>query len=184
MKKIFISLSFAMSAIAAMAQYNGEILDVKFHTIDSFRIDMNIYKGKTIVMVTIDASNPDKIQMRSLDSINKNSNNIAVIGLLANDFGNSKRRDSLLKVFRAQNGLSFPITNITKLKKNSVQDDRHKLIQWLDGHPKSKHFKAEFKEPGQIFIISKRGILYAVLSYNTILNGDRMNEILSGNPEN
>ncbi|HET6228364.1 MAG TPA: hypothetical protein VFF27_18935 [Bacteroidia bacterium] len=147
---------------------------------------MSAFKGKTIIIATIDASEPKRSQLVYLDSINRNSNSqVGVIGVFINDFGKEKKKDILLNILRQGEGLSFPITNVTKAGKGKDDEkDRHELLQWLIYKAKSSHFKIDFDQPEKLFVISKHEVLYAVLSGKTFLTQSKMMELLNKNPQN
>jgi hypothetical protein len=186
MKIITILSILIFSIFNARSQSPADLWAIKFFTIDSFRLDMSAYKGKTIIIATIDASEPKRSQLMYLDSINRNSNSqVAVIGVFINDFGKEKKKDMLLNILRQGEGISFPITDVTKAgKAKDDEKDRHALLKWLIKKTKGSHFKIDFNEPEKLFVINKDQVLYAVLSGKTFLSQSKMAELLNKNPQN
>lgn len=186
MKKIAISFYCILLAGILYAQDKPDLYDISFYTIDSFKLDMSIYKGKTVIIATIDASKPERSALQYLDSINRNSNSeVNVVGILINDFGKSKKKEALLNHIRAGRGLSFPISDVVRAGKNEQDENDHfGLIEWLRKGAGNKHFKIDLDEPEKLFVISKTGVLYGVLSGRSLLSHSRMTELLNTQPNN
>ena len=183
MKSIAISIAFLLFVVSAYSQNNADLWSIKFYTVDSFKVDMNYYKGKTIIIATIDASNPNRSQLLYLDSLNRDTSSaVVVIGIFINDFGKAKKREVLLDIIRQGNGLSFPITDVVKIKKDADDNKQHELVKWLLNKSKSSHFMIDLDEPEKLFVISKNEILYAMLTGKTFLSQSKMMELLIQHP--
>ena len=186
MKKVITSFLSLISACVLFAQDAPGLYDHSFYTIDNYKVDMSFYKGKTLIIATFDASKPEKSPLRYLDSINKNSKSeVFVIGIFISDFGKSKKHEALLDHIRSGNGLSFPISQVVRAGKNQQDENDHfALLEWLRKSSGNKQFRVEFDEPDKLFVISKTGTLYAVLSGKSASSETRMTEILKSQPNN
>lgn len=183
-KNILLLLLVGCSFYAsAQKQKNNQenIWQLGFYSIDSFYVDMKFYARKKIIIYAFDASNPNIQTLKSLDSLNRNGRNIlGVIGIPVSDFGTAKSKKFLLSIIQDSIKLSFPIANISKGKKGSV--DQHSLLHWITNSSKKNHFNIDIDEPNQFYIISTQGILYTVLGKDIDLLSKTMIGILNNEP--
>jgi glutathione peroxidase len=181
MNKVFVTTLLLLLSCTAFSQNsNTEIKQIHISALNGTEIDMSKFSGEKIILYTIDASSPDISVLTSLDSLYKNAHGkVVVIGIPINDFGKPKDNNNLSSLLRDSLKLSYPITSIGKGKRG---DNQHKLMQWLMSKSPKSHFDIELKEAGGIFIISTKGILYAVLNKTVHPTSTIMMDILANEP--
>ena len=163
MKSIAISIAFLLFVVSAYSQNNADLWSIKFYTVDSFKVDMNYYKGKTIIIATIDASNPNRSQLLYLDSLNRDTSSaVGVIGIFINDFGKAKKREVLLDIIRQGNGLSFPITDVVKIKKSRECADK---IQALLCNTCVHTYRCEANDQNYFYAISHKNDFISIIFF-------------------
>jgi glutathione peroxidase-family protein len=161
MKSLFPS---AILLIFFLGQEN--IYDIDIQLVSSGQpIGMSSFAGKKIVIATIRAANPDTAQLRFFDSLQTADQSLVVIAVPVIDssgVGNDRF------IARLQNSLSldFIITRSARVTKNAG-NGQLSLFRWLTNATGNGHFDTDVRAPGQLFIISKNGILYSVLERNT-----------------
>jgi glutathione peroxidase-family protein len=152
--------------IFSLCQYafaTNDLYGISFMGLDSSQIKLKDYAGKQIIVVEFDAANPNIKLLMSLDSLYRNSNgNVVIIGIPINDFAVSPLMSSsaLLLFLRDSLKITYPLAYISN-GKNGVS--QHPLIQWVTSTSPKNHFNISLEKPGELFVISSNGILYAVL---------------------
>lgn len=128
------------------------------------------------------ASTPDRKQLLSLDSLYKSrSSSLQVIGVPVSNSDATIQKSALIKLLRDTLGISFIVSDIGKAKK-SFNNNQHALLNWITHVSSNKHFDKDIADDGQMFLITRTGILYATLGRLTILDGIAMEEVLDNEP--
>lgn len=181
MKQLVVFL-FIFSVTHCFGQDDSNVYRLHFKGIDSTVINMSDFAGKQILVVEFETSAPDRKYLLSLDSLYKSrSNSLQVIGVPVNNSDTATQKSDLVNLFRDSLEISFIITDISKAKKSS-NNNQHALLKWLTNVSSNRHFDNDIEDNGRMFVISRRGILYASLGRLTILNGRTMQQILENEP--
>jgi glutathione peroxidase-family protein len=182
--KQFIVFLFVFFVTHCFGQDSSNVHSIHFNGIDNSDIDMSIYKGRQILVVQFSALNPNRTQLISLDSLYKSRReSLQVIGIPVNDSDADIKKNSVVKLLRDTLKLSFVISDISKAKKRA-DNNQHSLLKWISHVDLNKHFDYDIEDGDQMYMISKTGILYALLARPTILNGATMQHILENQPVN
>jgi glutathione peroxidase len=131
-------------------------------------VSLYSFANKKILIATISNADPDTVQLRFLDSLQTADTSLSVIAvpvIAGNDAGN----DRFIASLQNSMGLDFIITKSTRVKKNEGAN-QHSLFRWLTNVTGNGHFDSDVGGPGQLFIISRSGILYGVLENNVPLH--------------
>ena len=135
---------------------------IQLQRLDGKIINTASYQGKKVIIAIVDGETPDLVQLRFLDSLQRNSLNLEVIGVLTEDFGKKAR---LKDVKDSTINMQLTVTKPLKVKKNKA--DQHALLTWLTTQKENLHFDIEVQSEGQLFLISGKGTLYSVLIKET-----------------
>lgn len=177
MKNILIILFLYFPAF--LQAQNSTVYGLKFKALDKGNINMSDYKSKKIVVVVCDAKKPDQQQLLSLDSLYRNNKkNLSVIAVPVEDFNNNVDEKELKRILLNQLGISFPITAISKAKKNTG-NAQHELLQWLTKKESNKKVDKDVQYDGEIFVLNEKGNLYARLSQKMSVNNPFFMRILA-----
>lgn len=149
--------------LLAFAPASG-IYDISVPTLNGTTLNMNALSGKKIVVVEFDAATYDKAQLLTLDSLQRGNVNIQVIAVPAKDFSEVSVQ-SVQTLVTSLNVL-FVVTQPGYVKK-SAGSNQHPIFQWLTHASANTHFDNDADQPGQIYIISEKGEVYAVLRSGT-----------------
>lgn len=158
MKKILLLLSVIICSFSVLEK---DIYALHFKSLDKEDISMSSYKGKKILIVEFNAGNPDRRQLRALDTLFRQIKTyLVVVAVPVEDFGTAMPEKSLVKLLRDSLGLGYPVAAVSKAKKNKGTD-QHTLLQWLTDKANNKHFDTDVEEDGQMYLVSETGVLYA-----------------------
>ena len=141
---------------------DSSFYNMRFETLDHQTIQTSSYQGKKVIITIVDAENPDTTQLHFLDSVKKASTNVEVIGVLTEDFGGKAKLNEVKKL---TTHMQLHISQPMKVKKGGA--GQHPLLQWLTTAKENQHFDVDVKSEGQLFLISGKGTLYAVLLKET-----------------
>ncbi|HEV7333119.1 MAG TPA: hypothetical protein VGN63_18940 [Flavisolibacter sp.] len=183
MNKIIVVL-FLLTVSQVSAQESEVFWKTKFYTLDSFQVSMNSFKGKPLVLILINSSNPDMKLLSFMDSIYRvSADKFGMIGILTHKKENSLSRNNLLSLFRSNKGISFPIASISSAKNEHSKDERNFIFEWLSENLINKHFKLDFNE-SSVLILNNRSALYAVLSADALPTAAHLDIIIDNGVEN
>lgn len=165
---------FSMPVLAISQQ---ELYDITFHDINNKPIALNTFSGKKIVISVIDAARPDELYLKMLDTLYRNNNTtVQVIAVPVSNFGNAISNDSLTVLFKKLN-LSYIISKTAEGRKEN--NHQHPILYWVTHVSSNKRFDNDIEEPGQLFVISESGVLYAVMKRKISPTGATMNKVIS-----
>lgn len=146
----------------AMAMSQQGLYTIQFQNTNSQTVSMAQFAGKKLVVSIINAAAPDELYMKQLDSLQRTySNKVSVIAIPVTNFGSALSNDSLVAISTRLN-LSY-IISIPAKGKRSDNAQQHPLLSWLTNLSQNARFDRDVEEPGQMFVISKQGILFAVI---------------------
>lgn len=84
-----------------------------------------------------------------------------VIAVPALDFGKSENNSDYAKLVN-ELSLDFVVAKAVHTRK-SAGPKQHSLFKWLTDVNENSHFNYDVETIGQLFIVSKNGVLYSVL---------------------
>jgi len=156
---------FPLVILLSIFYGQDSIYDIDIQLVASGQpVSMYSFANKKILIATISSINPDTLQLRFLDSLQTADASLSVIAvpvIAGNDAGN----DRFIANLQNSMALDFIITKSARVKK-SDGNNQHSLFRWLTNVTGNGHFDTDVGDPGQIFIISRRGILYSVFENN------------------
>jgi len=122
----------------ALSNYEKNIFDFKVKDINGKKIDLSIYKGKTIIIVNVASKCGFTKQYKDLQELWKRyeSKGLVVIGFPSNQFGSQEPgNDKDIKNFCEVNyNIDFPMVSKTDVK----GENAHEIYKWaLKNHGKS-----------------------------------------------
>lgn len=162
MKTMMILYGFFSFALTGGSNFYNQ----RLQTIDGNTINTSIYQGKRVVIVVINATTPNVTQLQYLDSIENSNALIKVIAIPTEDFGAAANIPTLNNL---QKTTGFTVTTPLKVKKNGSQA-QSPLFSWLTNSVQNTHFDNDADGEGQLFIVSEKGTLFAVLAKNAPLD--------------
>jgi len=159
-----LSITICILALAAQSSiYNIPAVSVK-----GKNINIGSFANKKIVISPFDAADPNTTWLRQLDSLQRSNTSIQVIAVPANDFTGPVHDDLLVRLQDSLE-LNLIIVKCTAAKK-SARNTQHLLFKWLTDVNENTHFDLDVRAPDELFIVSKTGTLYSVLSAGVPLN--------------
>jgi glutathione peroxidase-family protein len=166
MKRFLIFLIEVLLVVSARSQ-NTLKYQLNFKTIDGMDMTEINYEGKQILISTFDASNVNKTELKTLDSIQRKfTDQLVVVGIPFNDFGNSMNEKSLVSLIKDSLDISFPITPISQGKTGNNQNLIWKQVM----DPTASHFMIKMDTPNQSVIVNTQGVIYVYFQENVGLN--------------
>jgi len=131
MKRIFYILIIMFTFLTnSKAEYNKLFYDFKITGINNDKINLSIYKNKTILLVNVASKCGFTKQYKDLQSLYEKykDNNFIVIGVPSNQFGNQEPGSNKeIKDFCEINfNITFPLMN----KYNVKGDNAHPIYLW------------------------------------------------------
>src|SRR5260221_9253247 len=156
---------FAFFLVVMVNSPATSVYDIAIQPLNGTMLSLSTFKGKKIVVIEFDANNYDKAQLLMLDSFQRSNAQIRVIAVPAKDFSPSTNSQRIVNLSRSLN-LSFIMTQPALIKKASGSN-QEALFRWLTHSSNNNHFDGDVDQPGQIYLINEKGILYGVLYYGT-----------------
>jgi glutathione peroxidase-family protein len=142
--------------------FSPGLYDISIELIDGKTIQMDSYKDSKIVILTFNPAKPDENQFTYLDSLQKNNKSLRVLAIPSLNMGSTVSISSLQE-FKKKLKLEMDMAKPANTAK-STATGQHKLYKWLTNVTENSHFNNDALETGQLFIVSEKGTLYAVLS--------------------
>jgi len=159
MRKINFLLLIGFASIALKPATS--IYSINIQKLDGSTVNLGSFSGKKMIIIEFDAGNYDKSQLKLLDSLQKANAGAIVIGVPAKDFGTAPNVQTVKNIATTLN-LSLIITQPVFVKR-SAGGNQHPLFKWLTNVSENTHFNYDADQPGQIFMVSEKGELYALL---------------------
>lgn len=173
MKKITLYFGFFFLPFS----FQSSIYDLQIESISGNNISMSSYANKKILITTISSVSPDIIQIEYLDSLQNSDSALRIIAVPAKDLGGSGN-DAILALLADSLGIDITITKSAYVKK-SAGSNQHPLFRWLTDVNENSHFDMDVEAIGQLFIVSRNGVLYSVLGNDVPV--EILSQILSQN---
>lgn len=158
--KILIKTLFFLSALVRPA---GDFYDLSFTASNGSVISLRSFTGKKVIIFPINGRHPDLQTLRILDSVAvKNQDSIVVLGFPALDFDSTATTQMVGKMHDSL-GLHLTFGQPVWAGKTSLRG-QNPIFQWLTSMDQNHHFNRDVEEEGQLFVVSKRGMLYSVIN--------------------
>lgn len=156
---------FTVLILFAGITYQSSIYNIQFDKLGNGSVTMSSYANKKIVILVFNSANPDVMRLRYLDSLQNADASLQVIAVAATDLGGTGSNASLIAL---RNTLSTKLvmTKSTKVKK-AAGNNQHPLLKWLTYVNENAHFDNDAEAAGQLFVISRTGVLYGILGTDT-----------------
>lgn len=168
-------------AVISNAQ-NNTVYQLSFDALNNSqgKIAASSFQGKKVLITVFDAGNPDRNLLLSLDTLcRQNKNSLVVIAIPAADYTAAvKNAISLKKLVTDTLMLSYPVASISKSKKKAGAA-QHSLLAWLTNKNQNNHFDADIDKPGEMFVLSEKGKLFARIKEPIPVNGKIMRKLLA-----
>ncbi len=182
-KAIFLILHIFLTQLP-LQDSTVNLYDLHFNSIDSVMVNMSDYQNKHLLIVEFDASNPDREELLSLDSLYKTDTAyISIIAVPVLDFGDTVNIEEMKTLLRDTLGLSYTITD-TGYAKSDAGLNQHILLKWVTHKSDNGHVDNDVTEAGQFYIVSTSGILYGSLTRQNIADKDLINFLINNEPAN
>jgi len=133
--------------------------DIEFQSLDGKPVSMADYKGKKILVATIDVNKPSARQFAFLDSLQEASKDLQIMIVPSSD-KSSAGEDEVKEFYRATKS-TLLVGQSAKVGKRAGEK-QHKLYQWLTNVENNLHFNND-GEAGRYFLVSAKGTLYATM---------------------
>jgi glutathione peroxidase-family protein len=160
MKLLFLYMSLLL--LISMRTADG-FYDISFQSLDGSVIRTSSYEGKKVVIGVVSGSAAGVKLAKYLDSVQKANPAMQAIAIPTGEFDGSIKAQDLREL---KKDISIIIAQPLKVRKaNGTQ--QHPLFAWLTHSSGNKHFNIDVTGEGQLFFISAKGTLYAVLPSNT-----------------
>jgi glutathione peroxidase-family protein len=158
MKKILITLLLPLSLLSPGSSFYS----LSYTRIDGTVIPFSTLQGKKVVLLAFDGIRTDWGLLRAVDSLQKlRPDSLAVIAFPALDFDTGVNV-SYLQHIHDSLGLGLPLAAPGYVQRRAGQGQQS-VFQWLTTMSQNTHFNRDVEADGQLFIVSGKGTLYAVI---------------------
>lgn len=162
MKLIIISFAILLSAFTMPT----DIYKTKVQALDGTNISFSDFKGKKILIAEFNAQSPDRSFLSYLEWLKNSSKDLIVIAVPAIDFSSDKVKPEALVGLQSMLRLSYLILQPQEVKKKNASK-QSALFKWLTYNDENGHFNEDVSGEGEVYLISEKGTLYALLKAGT-----------------
>lgn len=174
MKKILFAFSFFLTGSILTTGF----YDIAIDLVDGANTQMKKYSDSKIIIMVFNPANPDESRLLYLDSIQKNYTGVKVLVIPSIDLGTDVSITAL-RALRSRLKLDIDMGSAVKVKRVAASG-QHPLFRWLTDAKENNHFDNDVVEAGQMFVISEKGKLYAVLQKDVPMRV--INDVLNNGP--
>lgn len=139
--------------------------NLTIHNLNDSTIHMSSFQGKNILIAEFDASNPNHDFLSGLDGLQASDSGLVVLVVPATDFNGSLNNAQLQSLKSTVHG-AWLVTQ-TGMVRKSAGNAQLSLFNWLTNLSENTHFDIDVTAENQIFLISKKGELFAALGKDT-----------------
>jgi hypothetical protein len=151
---------------------------LNFKTVDGYNMTSDLFKSRTILISTFDASSPNIQVLKMLDSFQRiYYKSVFVIAIPINDFGTAIPGKNLIHLFNDTLKLCFPIAQISRGKPGANQNA---IWKWATDSTRS-YFRIKMAMPNQTLMINGDGIPYVYFQENEDLTIEKIKQFLPSN---
>jgi glutathione peroxidase len=158
-----IALIFAFGLISKTPPNN--FYNLAIHNLNDSTINMSSFQGRNVLIAEFDASNPDHDFLTTLDSLRSSDTRLVVIVVPATDFNGNLNSGQLQSLKSAVKG-NYLVSETGKVSKSSG-NAQLPLFKWLTDVSENTHFDTDVTVEKQIFLVSSKGELFAMLGKDT-----------------
>lgn len=154
--------------------YLFELTDISGRT-----ISLKDYRGKKVLIILSNSSSPDSLRVNKISKIIKEfGSKLTTIVIPISDFSSTSLDNSkgYLKKYQKE---GIIVTETIIAKKTSQQQSV--FLKWLTSKDKNNRFDIDVQVPFQMFAISEKGRLYAVMAGNNDIDKGYLRDILAVN---
>lgn len=159
MKFLFLTLC----SLLAQDYSRIDFYDISIESIEGSKMKMSAYYGKKVVIAIVSSNEEGLNMVQYLDSAQQANTGLQVIVVPTGDFGGKVTIVDLKKLTK---NAGIVVTKPAKVKKANGAK-QHQLLIWLTKSSENKHFNMDVGGEGQVFIVSGKGTLYAVMPQGT-----------------
>ena len=153
------------------------IYDIKLKNINGGNIDLQKFKGKKMVFITVSGNESDSALGYLSAFCKQYKDSVEFIGVLSFEDGFSENnKQEVKKRFKEFKKLDIELTEGMNTKKTSA--NQSELMRWLTRKEQNQHFDNDVMV-GQKFFVDESGVLYAVIGPRTSLSDPVIARILS-----
>lgn len=160
MKIIALLLSIA-TILSAHMNNQTSIYDIEINDHTGSPLDLNIYRGKKLMVVNVASECGYTSQYGSLQELyDMHKESLVIIGVPCNDFGGQEpgTGEEIMTFCQKNYGVTFPIC-----QKVGITSDTHALYQWLTEKDKNGISNNSVKWNFHKFLVDTDGSIYASL---------------------
>ena len=140
---------------------------LSFTTVDGAKVAMSTLAGKKVILFAINGSHPDLTTLRYVDSIGvQDQDSVAVLAFPALDLDSTATSPALSRM-RDSLGLHLLIAQPVWVQKGAGAG-QDPVFQWLTSISQNGHFNRDVEEEGQLFVVSRHGMLYSIVNRNMV----------------
>ena len=175
---VFVCLS--LSAIYSFALPPKSIYRIRFKDIDGNVVNMNSYRGKKLMVVTIPYNETDTAALNQLTRFyQKYRDSINIIGVLSIEDGYRDRdKNAVRSIYQVNRKMDVLLTEAMRTRKGQ-DSTQSSLMRWLTVKEDNLHFNQDVLGIGQKFFIDESGDLYAVLGPEVSFNHTIIEKLLN-----
>ena len=160
MKILTLIAFFAFSNLAGL-----DIYSIRFPDYNGTQVNMSIYRNKKIIITAFNAKSPDISFLRYLNQLQIKYPSVQVIAIPATDFAGLENIAELGKLKDTEK-LRIIIGKPSLVQQKNTKQ-QHPLFQWLTQKEQNNHFNIDVESTEQLYLVSSKGTLYAVLDKMT-----------------
>jgi len=156
-------LIVTLYCVSMLVPFAGDFYDLSFTASNGNVISLRSFTGKKVIIFPFNGRHPDLQTLRILDSVAvKNQDSVVVLAFPALDFDSTATIQMVDKMHDSL-GLHLTAGQPVWAEKTSSRG-QDPIFQWLTSMDQNHHFNRDVEEEGQLFVISKRGMLYSVIN--------------------
>lgn len=150
-------VAFLLLVASARGNAQKSFYDMTVQTLDA-ELPVNSLYGRTVLVVLFDALAPDSTLLLRLDSLQRNTAGLTVLGFPIGDSAliDTGRLGNLKEGYQ----LAYPVLKPARL--SDTTEEQSPFLEWLTHSGENSHFDRDAEE-GMVYAVSPKGTLYAVL---------------------
>lgn len=149
-------------------KYESHLYDINFQNINGTNTEMLSLSDKRLLVIVVDAANPNINQIWLADSVaHTDSVTAKLIVVPALDLSETPGQFSMDTLYARLTGMieSGIIISTPSMVKKSAGETQHPLLKWLTNVNQNGHFDKDIVQDCQMFMVNENGVLYGVHSY-------------------
>lgn len=160
MKILTLIAFFAFLSFAGLDFYA-----IRFPDYNGTQINMSNFRSKKIIITAFNGKSPDISFLKYLNQLQSKYPSVQVIAIPATDFAGLENITELGKLKDSEK-LRIIIGKPSLVQQKNTKQ-QHPLFQWLTKKEQNNHFNIDVESTEQLYLVSTKGTLYAVLDKMT-----------------